>query len=110
MRPRRQRDTVIRPTPQQQQRIRREGGILFTKKYDRNAPTDSQESTTTSSNELPSLRSAPSGPESSDSSNQSQPSADGGTIMVQLSEYTSSDDAVRRSSRPKTPSRRAAGL
>jgi hypothetical protein len=110
MRPKRQGDTVIRPTPQQRKKIRHEGGILFTRKYDRAAPSDSQENITTSSDELPSHSSAPSGPENSDSSNRSQSPADEDMIVVQLSDYTSSDDAVRRSSRLKTPSKRAADL
>ncbi|KAA8629412.1 hypothetical protein SMACR_10064 [Sordaria macrospora] len=109
MRPKRQGDTVTRPTPQQRKKIRHEGGILFTMKYDRAAPSDSQENTTTSSDELPSHSSAPSGPEN-DSSDQSQSPADEDMIVVQLSDYTSYDDAVRRSSRHKTPSKRAAGL
>jgi hypothetical protein len=110
MRPRRQGDTVIRPTPQQRKKIRRDGGDLFSKAHDRPAPPDSQEDTATSSGELPSYSSALSSPENSDSPDQTQPSADEDMIEVQLSEDSSSDAAVRRSSRYKTPSRRAAGL
>ncbi|WPJ65552.1 hypothetical protein SMAC4_13944 [Sordaria macrospora] len=109
MRPRRQRDTIIRPTPDQQREIRRKGGILFTEKYNRAAPSDNQQNTPTSPDELSSHDSAPSGPENSNSSDQSQPPADEDMIVVQLSEYASSDNAVRRSSRHKTPSKRANG-
>ncbi|CCC14518.1 unnamed protein product [Sordaria macrospora k-hell] len=101
MRPKRQGDTVIRPTPQQRSDIRRNGGMLSSKKYDRPAPRDSEEDTAMSSDELPSHSFAPSGPENSDS-------PDEDTIVVQLSDYTSSDDAIRHSSRHKTPSKRAA--
>ncbi|WPJ64008.1 hypothetical protein SMAC4_13714 [Sordaria macrospora] len=99
MRPRRQRDTIIRPTPHQQREIRQKGGTLFTEKHNRAAPSNNQENTPTSPDEL----------SKSNSSDQSQPPADEDMIVVQLSEYASSDNAVRRSSRHKTPSKRADG-
>lgn len=110
MRSKRKGDTVVRPTPQQRKDICRNGGTLFTEKYNRPAPRDSQEDTAMSSDELPSQSSGPSGPENSDSPDQTQPSANEDTIMVQLNERTSSDDAVRRSGRHRTLSKRAADL
>lgn len=110
MRPRRQGDTVIRPSPEQQRQIRRAGGSLFSKKHDRTAPPGSLKSTTTPSDELPSHSSAASGPENADNSDQSHLLDDGDTIMVHVSEPSSPDDTLRRSSRLKTPSKRAAEL
>ncbi|EGO52025.1 hypothetical protein NEUTE1DRAFT_114041 [Neurospora tetrasperma FGSC 2508] len=110
LKPKRQGDTVVRPTPQQRKAIRREGGLLFAKKYRRPTPPNSQEETATSSKEMPNYSSTPSGPKNSDSPAQTQPSADEAIIKAQLSEYSSSDSTIRRSNRHKTPSRKAAGL
>ncbi|KAJ4384401.1 hypothetical protein N0V85_008341 [Neurospora sp. IMI 360204] len=67
MRPKRQGNAVVRPTPQQRRDIRRDGGILFSKAHDRPVPPVSQEDTVMSSGELPSHSSVPSGPENSES-------------------------------------------